>query len=43
MKVVVQIKDLEKVPQALESVINLYNDIPGIEIEVVFTSQQLRP
>ena len=33
MKVVVQIKEIERVPQALKSVINLYNDIPGVELK----------
>jgi len=42
MKVVVQIKEIERVPQALKSVINLYNDIPGVEIEVVFHQSAIR-
>ncbi|BFI75589.1 DsrE family protein [Sulfurisphaera ohwakuensis] len=42
MKVVVQIKDFDKVPQALRSVINLYNDIKDAEIEVVFHQSAIK-
>jgi len=42
MKVIVQIKEIERVPQALKSVINLYNDIPGVEIEVVFHQSAIK-
>ncbi|QIW22989.1 sulfur reductase DrsE [Sulfolobus sp. S-194] len=42
MKVVVQIKDLDKVTQALRSVINLYNDINDAEIEVVFHQSAIK-
>ena len=42
MKVVVQIKEMERVPQALKSVINLYNDSRGAEIEVVFHQSAIK-
>ncbi|BAB65103.1 DsrE family protein [Sulfurisphaera tokodaii] len=42
MKVVVQIKDFDKVPQALRSVINLYNDIKDAEIEVVLHQSAIK-
>ncbi|MUM65524.1 sulfur reductase DrsE [Acidianus infernus] len=42
-KVIVQIKDEERVPQAIRSVINLYNDLKGdAEIEVVFHQSAIK-
>jgi len=42
MKVVVQIKEIERVPKALKSAVNLYNDISGVEIEVVFYQSAIK-
>ncbi|AWR96414.1 sulfur reductase DrsE [Acidianus sulfidivorans JP7] len=41
-KVVVQVKDLDRVPQALKSILNLYNDLKDAEIEVVFHQSAIK-
>ncbi|BDC18049.1 DsrE family protein [Acidianus sp. HS-5] len=41
-KVIVQVKDEERVPQAIKSVINLYNDLKDVQIEVVFHQSAIR-
>ncbi len=41
-KVVVQVKDEERVPQALKSVLNLYNDLKDVQIEVVFHQSAIK-
>uniref|UniRef100_UPI003003A6C1 T33-fn10: engineered DrsE like sulfur reductase n=1 Tax=Sulfurisphaera tokodaii (strain DSM 16993 / JCM 10545 / NBRC 100140 / 7) TaxID=273063 RepID=UPI003003A6C1 len=42
MKVVVQIKDFDKVPQALQSVLNLFLDLGNAEIEVVLHQSAIK-
>lgn len=41
-RVVVQIKDIEKAQQGIRSVINLYNDLKDVEIEVVFHQSAIK-
>ncbi|ARM74894.1 DsrE family protein [Acidianus manzaensis] len=41
-RVIVQVKDLDKAPQSIKSVINLYNDLKDVQIEVVFHQSAIR-